>query len=163
MDVQVLSLILGAIGTLGSVITGLTAYVRSRVRIRTDLVLFYKNLSGCLAYMTFTNQSYLSVSITDVRISINQTRYSCMKIPEMAFEKTRKTGDKVELLSREYTMAFPINLPSLSGTSGYLAFRIPQETLQSVSNDLIVELSTNRRRILKTQLTIPDLPKFLSR
>lgn len=70
---------------------------------------------------------------------------------------------KVELLSREYTMAFPINLPSLSGTSGYLAFRIPQETLQSVSNDLIVELSTNRRRILKTQLTIPDLPKFLSR
>ena len=163
MNIQVVSLILGSIGTLGSLTTGFIAFIRSRTNISTEIQLFHKNPSGCLLMVTFINKSYMSVSITDVRLVINKTRFSCVKIPEMALERTHTCGNKTDLIRRDFTMDFPINLPSLSGTSGYLAFRIPQETLQSVSTEVIVELSTNRRRIRGTRLLISDLPTLLSR
>lgn len=53
-----------------------------------------------------------------------------------------------------FSLPFPINLPYLSGTSGYLYFLFPQENFEVDAKSLTFELSTNRHLTLRKKLLL---------
>ena len=155
--IQLMSLILGIIGTTGTIVTAITAFVRSRFHINVELLALLKTPKGIQAYFVFTNKSFTSVAITDVRIIVNNKSFSCIRVPTVAIEKISGKGTDHETVEKIDSLAFPINLPSLAGSSGYLLFPMPPQIQESFSNAVTVELSTNRRRKYRiAHMTCPD-------
>lgn len=148
------SLILGIIGTAGTIYTLISTFLASRISIDVRLILFRKRPTGFITYFSFTNKSHLPIAINDVYILIDKTAYSCKKLPVLAKETTKSERGEIVYRDREYTMNFPINLSSLSGSSGFLFFQIPRQMQESVSSELIVGLGTNRRRKVQKKLLL---------
>ena len=56
-----------------------------------------------------------------------------------------------------FTIPFPINLGSLTGTSGYIEFDISPEVLKLFSTPLTVQVSTNRGKAIEKKLHFENL------
>lgn len=155
---EVLTLILGLVGSVGTIYSLVATFVLSRVNIDVEVLQHNKTPIGFMFLCSFVNRSHLSVAITNISVVLSGKRFDCSRVPSVVIERTKKRDGVVISHEQEKTMVFPIVLPSLSGTSGYLTFRIPQDMLQSDAKALTVELSTNRFRRVKKKLSLsPDL------
>ena len=150
-----ITFLLGLIGTLGTAYSMLMTFYWNRVDIDFYIADYSATSDSLILYMVFTNNSRLPVSVTDVCIWNKAIPYSCQKDPSVVRIYSRQTGKNTIYRETLKSLPFPINLPSLSGTSGYLYFLIPQENFECASSSLTVELSTNRLRKLQKTLELP--------
>lgn len=150
-----ITFILATIGSVGTIYTLISKVFLNRVKIELSVAEYIPAKDSVVLYMMFINKSHLPISITDVRLWNYLTVYSCEKTPHIVRIDTNKTTETIIYKEAIYTIPFPINLPSLSGTSGYLYFLIPQENFQCASKCLTVELSTNRHKKLQKTLSLP--------
>lgn len=129
---------------------------QSRRRLSIKLSYFGYNKQKCivLANMQFSNKSRLPVSITDVRVKVNNTYYACKKHPVLADSSKHEWGKNVSVKDF-YSVQFPLAMLSLGGAGGYLVFDIPQEVDVPLSKPLTFAISTNRGRPFEVQLS-PD-------
>lgn len=149
---EILTLVLALIGSLGTAYTVIMTFYWHRISIDFNIVEYCPSKDALVVYMSFTNNSRLPISITDVRVWSDCVPYSCTHTPEIVKIVTRTLGKDNAFRETVHSIPLPINLPSLSGTSGYLYFQIPQGTFECDSKVLTVELSTNRH--LKLQKTL---------
>lgn len=150
-----ITFILATIGSVGTIYTLISKVFLNRVKIELSVAEYIPAKDSVVLYMMFINKSHLPISITDVRLWNYLTVYSCEKTPHIVRIDTNKATETIIYKEAIYTIPFPINLPSLSGTSGYLYFLIPQENFQCASKSLTVELSTNRHKKLQRTLSLP--------
>lgn len=146
--------ILALIGSIGTAYSVIMTFYWHRISIDFDIVEYCPSKDALVAYMSFTNNSRLPISITDVRIWCDCIPYSCTHTPEIVKIVTRTLGKDKTFQEAIHSLPLPINLPSLSGTSGFLYFQIPQGTFECDAKTLTVELSTNRHLKLRKTLSL---------
>lgn len=150
---QIFTFILALIGSIGTAYTTLMAIYWNRISIDMSITDYSFSKDSVILYMVFVNNSRLPISITDIRIWNRCVPYSCVKDPHIVRIITRRVGETITYNESIKSLPFPITLPCLSGTSGYLYFQIPQENFEYASNSLTVELSTNRHLTLRRTLS----------
>lgn len=151
---EIITLVLALIGSLGTAYTAIMSFYWNRISIDFNIVEYCPAKDSLIVYMAFTNKSRLPVSITDVRIWSNNIPYSCTHTPEIVKIVTRTLGKDKTFQEAIHSLPLPINLPSLSGTSGFLYFQIPQGTFECNAKTLTVELSTNRHLKVRKTLSL---------
>lgn len=155
-----ITFLLGLFGSAGTFYTFVSKFFLNHVKVECSIAEYVPAKDSVILYMMFINKSHLSVSITDVKIWNRSSAYSCEKAPHIVRIDARNSINKAEktVIYKEaiYAAQFPINLPSLSGSSGYLYFQIPQENFQCDSKSLTVELNTNRNQKYQMTLLLPE-------
>lgn len=150
-----ITFILATIGSLGTICTIISKIFLNRVKLELSIVEYIPAKESVVLYMMFNNKSHLPISITNVKLWNYSTIYECVKSPHIIRVDTRTSKNTIIYKEAIYNIPFPINLPSLSGTSGYLYFQIPQGNFQCDSKSLTVEVNTNRYQKFQTTLSIP--------
>ena len=152
ITLQNLTFILGLIGSIGTA----TNVINSRKNLKLKLRFWGTNQNKkiSLAYVQFENKSNSPILITDVDLVIGNSSYPCQKLPTIAETSMHKIGKELSIHDF-YNLPFPIQLVGLGGTSGYLVFDIPQCAELSLSNPVLLRVSTNRGRSKKYKL-LPD-------
>lgn len=151
---EILTFVLALIGSLGTAYTTIMTFYWHRISIDFNIIEYCPSKDALVVYMSFTNNSRLPISITDVCVWSNCVSYSCTHTPEIVKTITRTIGKDKTFQEAVHSIPLPINLSSLSGTSGYLYFQIPQGTFECDSKVLTVELSTNRHLKLQKSLSL---------
>lgn len=78
-------------------------------------------------------------------------------IPEKVLERIHHVGREVKSHKEYYSMSFPINLPSLCGTAGYLYFSSGEESFPQLSSTVTLIIRTNRGREVQKKLPLGNL------
>lgn len=151
---EIFTLFLAIIGSLGTAYSALMTFYWNRVSIDCNVVEYVPTKDSLIVYMSFTNRSRLPISITDIRIWNRCVLYSCIHTPEIVKTFERSLNNRQTYQEAIHSTPLPINLPSLSGSSGYVYFLFPQENFEVDSMSLTVELSTNRHLTLKKTLSL---------
>ena len=149
-----LTFILALIGSLGTAYSVIMTFYWHRVSIDCNIIEYCPTKDALIAYMSFINHSRLPISITDICIWNDGVLYNCVPTPEIVKFIDRKSNNEQFYKEAIHSAPLPINLPSLSGTSGYVYFLFPQENFQVSSKSLTVELSTNRHLTLRKTLSL---------
>lgn len=148
-----------AIAVLGAVISlcnSASGFLHSRQNFRIHIIKITHVGEFLVAYLCLENKSRLPISITSLSTIIGGKKYSGFSIPPHTFKSVFYEND-VRVSYREcQTMIFPINLGSLSGASGYISFDISEEACKSLSKHLNIVVSTNRGRLKKMKLRLPE-------
>ncbi|MFR6431863.1 MAG: hypothetical protein ACLUP9_10795 [Waltera sp.] len=151
-----ITFILALIGSIGTAYTVIMTFYWHRISIDVSITDHAIAKDTVVLYMVFTNNSRLPISITDVKIWNRCIPYSCVKEPTTVRVDTRTTGKTIVYREAIKSLPFPVTLPCLSGTSGFLYFQIPQENFECASNSLTVELNTNRHWTLRKTLSLSE-------
>lgn len=152
---EIILFILSIIGSAGTIYTMIMTIIERHAKIELSIVEHVPAKDSVVLYMMFVNKSHLPISITDVKIWNCGTMYSCVQVPTVVKFYKRSSPTGVDYVEATKSIPLPIQLPSLSGTSGYLYFLIPQENFECTSKTLTVELSTNRHLKLQKTLLLP--------
>lgn len=140
------------VGFLGTVNT----LLMQRKKLKFSIITYRSNNHCVLMYVSITNCSHLSISISNISIIHNNVCYPCAFIPKKVIETTHTIGKQVVSRKEEYSIEFPINLSSLAGTSGYLYFDKLPNTYPMSPTTLTVQVSSNRGSAKKMILLIPQ-------
>ena len=153
---ETFTFILALIGSIGTAYTVIMSFFCNRISIDFFITEHSIAKDSVILYMVFTNKSRLPISITDVRIWNKCIPYSCSKEPHIVRIETHTFGKNTPYNEITKSLPFPITLPCLAGTSGFLYFQIPQGNFECASNSLTVELSTNRHLTLRKKLSLSE-------
>lgn len=151
---NIFTFVLALIGSLGTAYSVIMTFYWHRISIDCSIVEYCPTKDALIAYMSFTNNSRLPISITDISVQNNCILYSCVHTPKIVKTVSRNLNNKQSYQEAIHSAPLPINLPSLSGTSGYVYFLFPQENFEVSSKSLTVELSTNRHMTLRKTLSL---------
>lgn len=159
MNIQTVSLILGAIGTIGTIAGGVIAFVNSRVHISVEVIAWHKAKEFLYIYAVITNNSRLPISISSISAILDDVEVPCSLYPfVVTYRKLpgNEGGGKIEPVR---SLPFPLNLGPLNGIAGYLYFRTTQPIVQPLSTHLYLSAHTSRKgRVkLKCKLQWDDL------
>lgn len=153
-----ITFILAVIGSLGTTIGGIYQLYTRRIAI--DILPEGYNLTdkSVLFYISFINKSHIPISITDIRLTINDKRYTCRKTPIRVFYETHKQGGRIISHYDYNNLTMPITLSNLAGNSGYILFEFPLKDFPQQTTDVIFEVSTNRHKIIRKKLSLEQVP-----
>lgn len=141
--------IVGFLGTVNTVLM-------QRKKLKLSVITYGFNSHCVLMYVSITNCSHLSISISNISIVHDNICYPCAIIPKKVIETTHTIGKQVVSRKEEYSIDFPINLSALAGTSGYLYFDRLPNTYPISPTTLTVQVSSNRGSAKKMILLIPQ-------
>lgn len=149
-----ITLCIAIFGAMGTCLGWIIGFFRSRKNISMQIIKICELNNTVIAYMTFQNHSRLPISINNLNLIIDKNSYAGFNGPPHAItiERTQNNG---VIATKEYmTISFPINLPSLSGTSGYVFFDISKKASENLSTPLTFEVSTNRGNPVQMKLSL---------
>lgn len=151
---NIFTFVLALIGSLGTAYSVIMTFYWHRISIDCNIVEYCPSKDALIVYMSFTNHSRLPISITDIYVWNDCVLYSCVHTPEIVKTVSRTLNNGQTYQEAIHSASLPINLPSLSGTSGYVYFLFPQGNFEVSSKSLTVELSTNRHMTLRKTLSL---------
>ena len=151
---NIFTFVLALIGSLGTAYSVIMTFYWHRISIDCNIVEYCPSKDALIVYMSFTNHSRLPISITDICVWNDCVLYSCAHTPEIVKTVSRTLNNGQTYQKAIHSASLPINLPSLSGTSGYVYFLFPQGNFEVSSKSLTVELSTNRHMTLRKTLSL---------
>lgn len=148
-----ITLVLSLIGSVGTITTWIVSYVKSRKNISIQIIKLTKPKNYLIIYAMLNNRSRLPITVESLSVIICDKKYTCSLLPKKVFETSTKTGNIVKDHKEYYTLPFPINIPSLSGMSGYFLFDLPEEASQKLSTPLTMLIHSNRGKALEKKLS----------
>lgn len=151
-----LSLIISILALLGGVSSWLYIWYMNRVNFSLSIYAKLISSKGILLYLCFANESRLPISLTKISLLHGNDYLSCKPIPELVFQLTSKTGDTITNEEKHYSLQIPINLDSLSASSGYLYFPLQQGSALQNASALTFEVQTNRGVTKQMTLELPQ-------
>lgn len=154
-----ITLSLSILGCLGSLFSWIYIYVKNRKNFDVKIVghrYGYDNKS-LLLFASFTNKSRLAISITDIGVKLNNSIYQCRKVPIIAYQNTVRCKDEILAHHEYFTFSFPITLPELSGTSGYIFFDFPELVAEPIPTEVSLLISSNRGRTVEKTLSLEGI------
>ncbi len=155
---EYITLGLSVLGCLGSLFSWLYILSKNRKNFDTRIVghrYGYDNKS-LLLFVSFINKSRLAISITDMGIKLNGAIYQCRKIPVIAYQNTISRKDEILAHHEYFSLSFPITLPELSGTSGYILFEFPEFAAEPTPTEVSFLISSNRGRTVEKTLSLGE-------
>ena len=156
MDIQLLSLILGIIGTIGTIIGGVFAFIRSRVRLSIEIIAWLQAQDCLFIYAVITNKSLLAISISSIFAILDGAEIPCSLYP-FVVQYRKLPGEEGEGKKEPVrSLPFPLNLGPLSGVAGYLYFRTPQPISQPLSTHLYLLAHTSRKGRVKMKCKLQE-------
>lgn len=147
-----ITLALSIFGSAGTLISAILSFIRSRKRISITVPKLYRNDSSIWLYVLIENNSRLPISVNSISMRFNDELFYASQISQKILEVTQRTGNTITDKKEYFSIQFPISLPALSGTSGYLYFEIPATFFENSSTQLCFQVGTNRGMIKKTKL-----------
>lgn len=144
--------VLALMGAIGSFYT----FIMQRKKIRITIQKFGYKEGTLLMYLSYVNLSHLSVAITNVNLVYEGVSYSCTFEPTLAQTYTHKIGKEVLTRRDDFTIALPLNLSALAGSSGYIYFGYLPGNFPEHPDTIELEVGTNRGRAMKMKLKVPD-------
>jgi hypothetical protein len=150
---------LAVIGSLGTLYTLINKIVYDRVKLDIKIISGQVLGNKCyLCYVTIINGSTLPISISGISL-IGKERFDARVIPETVHVKVSRSGNEITSRQEDFSIAIPISLAPLQGTSGYLYFPLVERDIEkSFSNSLSLEVVTNRNKVVKIELTRDKVP-----
>lgn len=111
---------------------------------RSAIKYYFSDKDHLIIHYQISNLSQLPISITQIKLIINNSSYTCNIHEEVVETATYKNPNRIihEKISTNDVM--PINLPALTSHSGFLSFPIPKGTLQGNEKSWIFQICTNR-------------------
>lgn len=107
-----------------------------------------------IIYVAFDNKSRLPISITDISVKINGIYYPCVQPPIVVCKESEKINGVITFRKEHISLAMPINIASLSGTSGYICFEFPPNVFQAAATQLIFSVVSNRGKVFEKTLSL---------
>lgn len=151
-----LSLIISFLALIGGLSSWLYIWYMNRVNFSLSIYAKLISSKGILLYFCFANESRLPISLTKISLLHDNDYIYCKPIPELVFQLTSMTGDTVTNKEKHYSLQIPINLDSLSASSGYLYFPLQQGTVLQNASVLTFEVETNRGVTKQMILELPQ-------
>lgn len=150
-----ITLVLSIFGSLGTVFTIFYNIVINRKNLNVRIVGYrYSDKKSLLLYIAFENRSRLPISVTGINVMINGIWYSCAEPPITVLNETFRTG-KIVTSHHEYkSLALPISLTSLGGTSGYVYFEFPEALFQTDATQLKFLINSSRGVVTEKTLSL---------
>ena len=156
-------IISGVLGILGFIISSVNLFFffiarKKKLSVCVKRYNINKDYSDLLtAHIRFDNLSEMPVSITQVRLKVNDEYFDTSPYPMVAIESKTKCNDKVIHDFTITTHTGVINLNPLESADKYLAFQIPQGSLSTDEKSLSFEICTNRgKKVQKTFVLCED-------
>lgn len=149
MNVQTLSLILGIIGTTGTIIGGVLTFFMSRVRLSVEVISWHLAEDCLFIYAVISNKSFSPISVSLISAKLDGVEVPCSLEPfvvtyrKLPGEPGRGQYEPVR------SLPFPLNLGPLGGVAGYLYFRNSQPISQPLCTPLSLSAHTNRKGQVK--------------
>jgi hypothetical protein len=138
-----------------SALTWVFALINQRRQLKIRIVL-YCNVSQYHYFLvSLENLSRLPILISQIyMVHTSGEKLECRVIPKRIYDTIKTSGNNE--LSRETikNMQLPIQLASLGGLSGYLAFEDHQKMLPSLTTDVNFEVHSNRGRSFRVKLPL---------
>lgn len=147
-----ITLIIAVFGAFGTIVTWISNYCHARKNIDIQIIKIAHMENALMAYITIQNKSRLPISINCISAQIDGHSYSGFAVPPYTLNFKTYSADKITGTREYQSIPFPINLGSLSGTSGYIFFDTPKCDVESLSTPLTVLVSTNRGNLMKMKL-----------
>lgn len=149
-----ITLALSIFGSIGTVFTFIHTFITNRKNVNVRIIGHRFSDESLLIYMAFENKSRLPISVTGITVMINGVWYSCVEPSITVLNETFRTG-KIVTSHHEYkSLALPISLPSLGGTSGYVYFEFPEAIFQTDTTQLKFLINSNRGVVVEKTLPL---------
>ncbi len=165
MDQQTITLIIAVIGCLGTILNWVIFFWNERANISIDVHEIITISNKCvILYLTFINNSKTSLSISNIAITNTHQKIFAKRQPIVIWTEENKTGGVVTDSSKTFNEPFPINLPALSGQSGYFYFGLTQHNPLTLDKYVFFEIYTNRKQkmLLRVELNEDCLQQNIS-
>ena len=107
-------------------------------------------------FFCIENHSQLPISITRIRLLLNEKYYDCESSPMIVEEWSRKRNGKVYDQDIIKTKSLPFNLNPLMAESGYIGFLIPQGTLSGSEKSLTFQICTSRGKAVQKTFVLHE-------
>lgn len=150
-NITLLLSIIGSIGTLITVISAITTH-RKNLKISIAKSVYNSSLRRLILSVTFENRSRLPIAITNLKLSTKGETVDCMSYPFCVGTYSNKEGHEVVNRLFTYNLKLPADIQQLSAVSGYALFEISQEHIQNPSTPLILLVSSTRGRVQQIEL-----------
>lgn len=155
-----ITFILAVIGSLGTIISTVNAFIRNHKSISFKISKLYSYGNSILLYVIIENQSRLPISINGISLINSENLIFTPEISKKVIEITTKEHNEITNKKEFFTIKFPVFIPELGCVGGYLYFDIPQELSQNLPTQLSFQVHTNRGVIKKMKLSY-ELAKSL--
>lgn len=160
---QIITLIISVAGFILSAINAVYAYINRHRNIKVTMrnytvATHYNNLQLINVYLRIENFSQLSISITRVRLVIDNSKFDVSIFPETVFTKVHTSGAEVTSREKLSSTTLPINILPLGGFAGFLSFPVPVNSLSKDQKQLTFEISTNRGNAFQKTLEPDEAP-----
>lgn len=155
--------VIGIVGFILSFINFLYSFImrRKKVNVRFEkmgITPYYEGKEVLKIKYSFENNSQLPISITRIRLIINEKYYDCTDLPVVIEEVTRKRKNEIYDCDITKSNSTPINLLPLASDSGYFAFPIPKGILSNDEKALTFQICTSRgKAVQKTFVLYEDV------
>ncbi len=143
-----------ALAVFGSLGTAYTLFAQKRKFSASIHYYNYQN-RALVIYVSFTNNSHLPISISNVSLVIDNICYPCVYVPTKVLDYTRRIGKEVICRKEIMSIQFPISLLALAGSSGYVYFDTLPDNYPDDATELILEVSTSRGKAKRIKLSVP--------
>lgn len=143
-----------ALAMLGSAGTAYTFFSQRR-KLSVYIHHYSYENNGLIMYISFTNNSHLPISISNVSVVHDGICYPCVYIPTKLSHSICKIGNEIFSQREIMSVHLPISLLSLAGSSGYFYFDTLPDTYPGTATELILEVSTSRCKAKRMKLSVP--------
>ena len=150
-DLTTISLILGSIGTVGTVAGGLRALLASRKNLSIKIVDYTRHEKTVQFFMDIRNKSSFPIAISRIDLSAGPDRTPC----ELLAKKIRVSGG---ILYR--TPLFPLNIAARTSRLCFLEFLDAPEISLTSGSKTSFAFDTNRGTIKKS-VSLPPEGRYL--
>lgn len=162
----IISGILGIAGFIISLINLIHYFISHRVHLEITFLEYadrhyVKGNKRLLVHYQINNKSQLPVSITDIRVLVNNKLYT-EDYDTHEILSYKHTGKDINEYVPTYNEHLPINLDCLHSHSGYIVFSIPEDVFPEIDKGLTFQIRTNRNKVIQTKFLPNELVKFRS-
>lgn len=149
-----ITLFLSIIGSLGTIITLISSFYvkRKNLKIKIGNVKYKRDQKQMLLDIAFENRSYLPISITSVRIFLNNRELEIEDHPSCVGEYSHFHGTEVVDRKFAYNLDFPVTLQQLGASSGKILLEFSPEELENPSTPLIFQVRSTRGKVQQIEL-----------
>lgn len=146
-----ITLALALFGAIGTALDWALKIIHSRKNISMQIIKNFQVKDFIVIFLAMQNNSYLPISINDISLIVNGTKYTGFSVPPHTL---RYKDDTLDIpVDREHTtIPFPVNLGALAGASGYIRFDVSEEVFETLSTPLTFQVSTNRGSSIQMKL-----------
>ena len=146
---------LSIFGSLGTLFTLIHTFFINRINLQMTISgHLFGDTKMLVIYASFVNKSRLPISITDISVKIGDIYYPCVQPPIVTLKETEKVNDVIISHKETNSLSMPINVASLSGSSGYICFEFPEVAFRPDATDLIFSVSSNRGKVFEKKLPL---------